>query len=163
MIALEGTLAETTQLFRMEGVSKRYGGVHALESADLEVKPGRIHAILGENGAGKSTLIKIMAGVVAPDEGRMFLDGRETSFASPAAANAAGIVCIFQELSLIPDLSVADNIVISNPPIWFGMIDRNKQRKIAEAAPGPRGCRRYSSTFAREGSASVAPSNGGDC
>lgn len=134
MIVLEGTLAETTQLFRMEGVSKRYGGVHALESADLEVKPGRIHAILGENGAGKSTLIKIMAGVVAPDEGRMFLDGRETSFASPAAANAAGIVCIFQELSLIPDLSVADNIVISNPPIWFGMIDRNKQRKIAEAA-----------------------------
>ena len=72
--------------------------------------------ILGENGAGKSTLIKIMAGVVAPDEGRMTLDGQPVTFASPAAANAAGIVCIFQELSLIPDLSVADNIVISNPP-----------------------------------------------
>ena len=62
-------------LFRMEGVSKRYGGVRALEKADLTVEAGRIHAILGENGAGKSTLIKIMAGVVAPDEGRMTLRG----------------------------------------------------------------------------------------
>ena len=59
----------------MEGVSKRYGGVRALENADLDVAAGRVHAILGENGAGKSTLIKIMAGVVAPDEGRMTLDG----------------------------------------------------------------------------------------
>ena len=91
-------------------------------------------AFSGENGAGKSTLIKIMAGVVAPDEGRMLMDGREISFASPAAANQAGIVCIFQELSLIPDLSVADNIVISDPPTRFGMIDRGKQRQIAEQA-----------------------------
>ena len=118
----------------MEGVSKRYGGVRALEKADIDIVPGRIHAILGENGAGKSTLIKVMAGVVAPDEGRMMLDGREVSFASPAAANQAGIVCIFQELSLIPDLSVADNIVISNPPTFLGMIDRGKQRQIAEEA-----------------------------
>jgi ribose transport system ATP-binding protein len=118
----------------MEGVSKRYGGVRALEKADLDVAVGRIHAILGENGAGKSTLIKIMAGVVAPDEGRMVLDGREISFASPAAANQSGIACIFQELSLIPDLPVADNIVISDPPSRFGMIDRRRQRHIAEEA-----------------------------
>ncbi|QQR34839.1 sugar ABC transporter ATP-binding protein [Devosia oryziradicis] len=121
-------------LFRMEGVSKRYGGVHALDKADLVVRAGKVHAILGENGAGKSTLIKIMSGVVAPDEGRMMLDGREVSFADPAAANAAGIVCIFQELSLIPDLSVADNIVISNPPTRFGMIDRKAQQAIAREA-----------------------------
>ena len=121
-------------LFRMEGVSKRYGGVRALEKADLTVTPGRIHAILGENGAGKSTLIKIMAGVVAADEGRMTMEGREVTFSSPAAANQAGIVCIFQELSLIPELSVADNIVISNPPTRFGMIDRAKQRRIAVEA-----------------------------
>jgi ribose transport system ATP-binding protein len=121
-------------LFRMEGISKRYGGVRALEKADLEVKAGRVHAILGENGAGKSTLIKIMSGVVMPDEGRMRLDGHEVTFANPAAANAAGIVCIFQELSLIPDLSVADNIVVSNPPGRFGLIDRKAQRRIAEAA-----------------------------
>ena len=121
-------------LFRMEGISKRYGGVRALEKAELSVVPGRIHAILGENGAGKSTLIKIMAGVVAPDEGRMTMDGREVTFASPAAANQAGIACIFQELSLIPELSVADNIVISDPPKRFGMIDRRAQRRIAEEA-----------------------------
>jgi ribose transport system ATP-binding protein len=121
-------------LFRMEGISKRYGGVHALEKADLEVQAGRVHAILGENGAGKSTLIKVMSGVVAPDKGRMLLEGREVSFPDPAAANAAGIVCIFQELSLIPDLSVADNIIASNPPGRFGLIDRKAQRLLAEAA-----------------------------
>jgi len=121
-------------LFRMEGISKRYGGVRALDRAELTVNAGRIHAILGENGAGKSTLIKIMAGVVAPDEGTMRLDGREVCFASPAAANQAGVVCVFQELSLIPELTVADNIVISDPPKRFGMIDRKAQRRIAEEA-----------------------------
>jgi len=127
-------LVESNLLFRMEGVSKRYGGVHALEKADIEIRSGRIHAILGENGAGKSTLIKIMSGVVAPDEGRMLLDGNEVSFSSPAAANKAGIVCIFQELSLVPDLSVADNIMISDPPTRFGLIDRKQQRILAEEA-----------------------------
>src|SRR5579871_600145 len=121
-------------LFRMEGVYKRYGGVRALEEAELTVHGGRVHAVLGENGAGKSTLIKVMAGVVAPDKGRMTLEGREVVFPDPAAAVAAGVVCIFQELSLIPDLSVADNIVISNPPKRFGLIDRRAQRRIAEQA-----------------------------
>jgi ribose transport system ATP-binding protein len=127
-------MTEAPPLFRMEGISKRYGGVRALEGAELTVEAGRVHAILGENGAGKSTLIKVMSGVVAPDEGRMLLDGREVSFANPAAANAAGIVCIFQELSLIPDLSVADNIMISNPPKRWGMIDRRAQQEMARAA-----------------------------
>lgn len=121
-------------LLRMEGVSKSYGGVRALQRAELTVEQGRIHAILGENGAGKSTLIKIMSGVVSPDEGRMLLDGQPVTFASPADANRAGIVCIFQELSLVPDLSVADNIAISNPPSRFGLIDRRAQRRFAEEA-----------------------------
>jgi ribose transport system ATP-binding protein len=137
---------ETAPLFCMEGISKRYGGVRALEEADLVVHAGRIHAILGENGAGKSTLIKVMSGVVAPDQGRMLLDGQEVSFKSPAAANQAGVVCIFQELSLIPELSVADNIVISDPPKKFGMIDRNAQRRIAEEA------------LARAGASDIHPS-----
>lgn len=127
-------MTDSVPLLRLEGVSKRYGGVRALEKASLDIWPGRIHAILGENGAGKSTLIKVMAGVVAPDEGSMVLDGKEISFASPAEANASGIVCIFQELSLIPELSVADNIIISNPPKRFGLIDRKKQRAMAEEA-----------------------------
>src|SRR5262245_37219777 len=124
-------IATATPLFSMLGISKYYGGVRALEKAEPTVIPGRIHAILGENGAGKSTLIKIMAGVVAADEGRLLLEGREVSFASPAGAVSSGIACVFQELSLIPDLSVADNICISNPPRRFGLIDRQAQRVIA--------------------------------
>jgi ribose transport system ATP-binding protein len=135
-------------LLEIQALGKRYGGVQALRAADLRVEPGRIHAILGENGAGKSTLIKLIAGVVAPDEGRMLLDGEPVAFASPAAANAAGIVCVFQELSLIPDLSVADNLFISQPPRQFGrfgLIDRRAQRRLAEEA------------LARAGAADIHP------
>ncbi len=121
-------------LFRMAGITKRYGGVLALDGVDLLVRAGRIHAVLGENGAGKSSLIKCMAGVVQPDAGAMHLDGAPVRFATPAAANAAGVACIFQELSLLPDLSVADNILISDPPRRLGLIDRRAQRRVAEAA-----------------------------
>src|SRR6201747_1504601 len=136
---------EEQSFFQMSGVSKSYGGAIALDHADLTVCRGRIHAILGENGAGKSTLLKVMSGVVQPDEGTMHLDGHQVSFASPAQANAAGIVCVYQELSLIPDLSVADNIFASNPPLRFGMIDRGAQRRQAEAA------------LARAGAADINP------
>jgi ribose transport system ATP-binding protein len=136
---------EQQSFFQMSSVSKSYGGAVALDHADLAVRRGRIHAILGENGAGKSTLLKVMSGVVQPDEGTMHLDGRQVSFASPAEANAAGIVCVYQELSLIPDLSVADNIFASNPPRRFGMIDRRAQRRDAEAA------------LARAGAADINP------
>jgi ribose transport system ATP-binding protein len=132
-------------ILTMTGVSKRYGGVRALENANLAIAAGRIHAILGENGAGKSTLIKILAGVVRPDAGRIALDGAEVAFETPAAANRAGVVCIFQELSLIPDLAVADNIAISNPPRRLGLIDRRAQRLIAEQA------------LARAGAAEIHP------
>ena len=125
--------ALATPLFRMEGISKRYGGVNALTDASLAVEAGHIHAILGENGAGKSTLIKIIAGVIAADLGRMMLDEREVTFASPAQASRAGIACVFQELSLIPDLTVADNIFIGDPPRRFGLIDRRAQRRMADA------------------------------
>ena len=121
-------------LFQMQGVAKSYGGVRALEEAHLRVEAGRIHAVLGENGAGKSTLIKIMSGVVQADAGEMMLDGARVVFPSPKSANAAGIACIFQELSLIPDLSVSDNIAIANPPRRFGLIDRRAQRRFAEEA-----------------------------
>jgi ribose transport system ATP-binding protein len=126
--------AAAVPLLRLEGVSKRYGGVRALEKADLIVEAGRVHAILGENGAGKSTLIKVIAGVVEPDEGEIYLEGRAVRFARPADAHAAGVACIFQELSLIPDLSVADNIALANPPQRYGLIDRRRQREIAEEA-----------------------------
>ncbi len=127
-------LAHTDALLTMAGISKRYGGVRALEDASFTCAKGRIHAVLGENGAGKSTLIKIMAGVAKPDSGEIRLDGRLQRFSAPWEASAAGIVCIFQELSLMPDLSVADNISIIGPPRRFGLIDRRRQREIAEAA-----------------------------
>jgi ribose transport system ATP-binding protein len=124
----------------LSGISKRYGGVRALENVDFACARGAIHAVLGENGAGKSTLIKIVAGVVHPDSGTIALDGRVRQFASPSAATAAGIVCIFQELSLMPDLSVADNISIAAPPRRFGMIDARAQRRRAEALLAEVGC-----------------------
>ena len=137
--------------------------MRALEGADLVIEAGRIHAVLGENGAGKSTLIKIMAGVVAPDEGRMLLDGAagRRSRRRPAA-NAAGIACIFQELSLIPDLSVADNIAISNPPRRFGLIDRRAQRRMAEEALARAGADNIHPSGAGEGPVAVAPADGRD-
>ena len=159
---MNGAESTASPILRMEGVSKRYGGVRALANADLTVFAGRIHAILGENGAGKSTLIKILAGVVAPDAGRIVLDGAEVAFDSPAAANRAGIVCIFQELSLVPDLSVADNIAISNPPRRFGLIDRRAQRRLAEEALERAGATGHPSDGAGQGLAAVAPADGGD-
>jgi ribose transport system ATP-binding protein len=135
--------------------------VRALQDADLTIEAGRIHAVLGENGAGKSTLIKIMAGVVAPDEGRMLLDGAPVQFASPSDAQAAGIACIFQELSLIPDLSVADNICISDPPRRFGLIDRGSSAGSRGGARA-RGRRERPSVGAREGPVAVAPADGRD-
>ncbi len=123
-----------TPLLRLEGISKRYGGVRALADARLECARGRIHAVLGENGAGKSTLIKVIAGVVKPDAGTIELAGKPIVLATPAAANRAGIVSVFQELSLLPDLTVADNIGIIDPPKKWGMIDQRAQRRLAEEA-----------------------------
>ncbi|MEK0084662.1 sugar ABC transporter ATP-binding protein [Benzoatithermus flavus] len=127
-------------LLELRGIAKRYGGVRALEGVDFTCRPGSIHAILGENGAGKSTLIKIMAGVVQPDEGEIRLEGERVRFAGPAAASRAGIVAIFQELSLVPDLSVADNIALADPPRRFGLIDRRAQRQRARAVLARLGC-----------------------
>jgi ribose transport system ATP-binding protein len=118
--------------WRMDGISKHYGGVRALENVGLTVERGRIHAVLGENGAGKSTLIKIMSGVVRPDSGTMELEGKPVRFAGPADAVRSGVVSVFQELSLVPDLTVAENICAPEPPRRFGLIDRRGQRRRAE-------------------------------
>src|SRR4028119_2122986 len=126
--------------FALDNVSKRYGGVHALRDVDFACSRGSIHAVLGENGAGKSTLMKIMAGVVQPNEGRMTLDATPVAFPNPAAANRAGIVCIFQELSLMPELTVADNITLSNTPRRFGVPDGLAQRRRSEELLARVGC-----------------------
>ena len=132
--------AGQTAILRLENVSKSYGGVKALSGVDFACKRGSIHAVLGENGAGKSTLIKIIAGVVPPTEGRMWLDDREVRFAAPIEANRAGIVCVFQELSLLPDLSIADNICITSPPKRGFLIDARAQRRRAIELLAKVGC-----------------------
>lgn len=123
----------TDPIIDLRGISKSYAGIRALEDVDFSAHRGSVHAILGENGAGKSTLIKIISGVVAPDAGELRLSGGLVRFANPRSAAAQGVVCMFQELSLIPDLSVADNISISDPPRRLGLIDRRAQLARAEA------------------------------
>jgi len=132
--------AAATPFWRMAGITKHYGGVVALDGVDFQCEPGEIHAVLGENGAGKSTLIKIMAGVVQPTAGEMFLEGAPVAFPTPVDATRQGIVSIFQELSLMPDLTVADNISITDPPGRWGFIDGRAQRRRAEELLARIGC-----------------------
>ena len=96
----------------IEGAAKRYGGVRALDGVELSVRAGEIHALLGENGAGKSTLMKVLAGAVQPDAGRMLLDGKPYAPRTPGEAREAGIAMIYQELNLCPHLSVIDNVTL---------------------------------------------------
>jgi len=125
-------MADDAPFVQMTGVSKYFAGIRALENVDFACRKGSVHAIRGENGAGKSTLIKLISEVLEPSSGTMTVAGRPVRFQTPAQGTDAGIVCIFQELSLIPDLSVADNIGLAAPPKRFGLIDRRAQRRQAE-------------------------------
>ena len=111
----------------MNGVHKRFPGVHALKGVDFEVRAGEVHALLGENGAGKSTLIKTISGVYQPDEGTMHWQGKPFKLGNPRDAQALGIDTIHQELSLYPELTVAENIFLGHAPRRrlgpFGVID----------------------------------------
>jgi len=104
-----------------QNVVKRYGGVVALADGNLEVESGEVVALIGANGSGKSTLSKIITGVVAPDQGRLLLDGQAVSFPSPQAARNAGIAAVYQELSLAPDMTVTENIWLGHEPLQFGL------------------------------------------
>ena len=111
------TSAPEAALLRVAGVAKSFGGVRALRGVDLDVRAGEVHALLGENGAGKSTLIKILSGVHAFDSGAIELDGRPLAFASPAQSRQAGIAVVYQDLSLVESLSVADNLMLGREPL----------------------------------------------
>jgi len=104
-------------LLTLSGVRKSFGAVHALVDGELELRAGEVHALVGENGAGKSTLVKVLAGVHAPDEGLVTLDGQPLLLSGPADARAAGIAVIYQEPTLFPDLSVAENIFMGRQPL----------------------------------------------
>ena len=119
-------------LIRVRGVCKSFGGVAALRGVDFEVLPGEVHALLGENGAGKSTLIKILSGVQGYDEGSIELGGEKVRFTSPAQSRELGIAVVYQDLSLVGSLSVADNLLLGREPrTSLGFL--KKRRILAEA------------------------------
>jgi len=122
------------KLLQMSGIEKRFAGVHALKGVDFELESGEVHALLGENGAGKSTLMKILAGIYPVDEGEIFIEGNKVSINSVKDAQAYGISIIHQEISLVPHLSVAENIFLGKEPVtktgwidWKRMIEETRK------------------------------------
>jgi len=127
-----GGLMGTEQLLKMENIVKTFPGVKALKGVELEINKGEVHALMGENGAGKSTLIKILTGVYHHNEGSILLDGQNVTFKTPIEAQLAGISTIYQEVSLIPYLSVTENIFVGREPkTRIGTIDWKKAHKDA--------------------------------
>ncbi|MGV8936690.1 MAG: sugar ABC transporter ATP-binding protein [Allorhizobium sp.] len=124
-------MTQTTPLIALSGLSKTYGAVTALRNVDFACEAGTIHAILGENGAGKSTVMKLLSGVISPSAGEIRLDGKPVRFSGTRDAADHGIVCMFQELSLMPALTVGDNIVLSRPKSRFGLLRRSSYRQAA--------------------------------
>ena len=124
----------TTAVLQARGLSKSFPGVRALDRADVMCRPGRVHALVGENGAGKSTLVRILTGNQAPDEGEVLLDGAPVRFSSPRDALAAGITAVYQELTVLPAMSVADNVMLGQERSTRGVLDRRAQdQEVREA------------------------------
>jgi galactofuranose transport system ATP-binding protein len=123
----------TEPLLVARGVEKRFPGVHALRGVDLEVRAGEVHALMGQNGAGKSTLIKILTGVYPRDGGTLTFEGRDFRPTSPGDAQHKGISTIYQEVNLIPTLTVAENLFLGRAPRrWFGVDWKAMRRKAEE-------------------------------
>lgn len=125
-------------ILKGRGLVKRYGKVTALDHCDFDLMPGEILAVIGDNGAGKSSLIKAISGAVIPDEGQVFLEGKEISFRSPIQARDAGIETVYQTLAMSPALSIADNMFmgreIRRPGIrgsLFRQLDRPEMERLA--------------------------------
>jgi ABC-type sugar transport system ATPase subunit len=123
-----------TAVLRAAGIVKRYGGVTALDTVDITLRPAEVHALIGENGAGKSTLVKILSGVVRADHGEIELDGRPTSFAGAGDAAAAGVAIVSQELSLFPDLTVLENLYPRDAPLRAGLLSHRRMAALAAPA-----------------------------
>jgi ribose transport system ATP-binding protein len=117
----------TTALVRMVGITKRFPGTVALDDVSFELLPGEVHVLMGANGAGKSTLIKILSGVYSGDEGTIYLDGRATRIRDPHHAQALGISTIYQDINLVPQLTVAENLNLGREPRVAGLPFLNKK------------------------------------
>lgn len=119
------------ELVAARNVSKAFGPTLALSGVSLSGRAGSIHAITGENGAGKSTLMKLLAGVYRPDSGELVVDGQVATLSSPTAARRAGISTVFQELTVLPNLSVAENLLLGREPTRFGLLARSRMLRKA--------------------------------
>ncbi|MEV0757291.1 sugar ABC transporter ATP-binding protein [Streptosporangium sp. NPDC050280] len=135
---------------RMAGIVKRFPGTVALDGVELTVRPGEVHCLLGENGAGKSTLMKILSGSYQPDEGTILLDGEPFRAATPHAGLAAGIAVIYQELDLLPDLTVAQNLLLGRTPRFGPFVRRSRRARLAREALDRVGARFSVTTPVRE-------------
>ncbi len=129
-----------TPLWELRNITKTFPGVVANDGVSLTLTAGRVHGLLGENGCGKSTLIKILSGVQSPDSGEILHKGKAIALSSPSAASAAGVATVYQEFSLIPEASVAENIFMGRHPLRFGgfvdwaRIDREAEKILSELA-----------------------------
>ena len=119
------TKVKSEYALEARGICKQFPGVRALDGVSFDLRPGEVVAVCGENGAGKSTLIKILSGIIVNGtfEGEVFLNGKPLKLGSLADAEAAGIAVIYQELALIPEMTVAENLVLGQEPVRRGMID----------------------------------------
>lgn len=124
----------TTLRLRMTGIRKSYGPTAALQGVDLELRPGEVHALIGENGAGKSTLMKVLSGAEQPDSGSMVLDGSEYHPAGPNDARRRGVAMIYQELAVCPDLTVEANVLLGLESASFGFLNKAADREKVRAA-----------------------------
>ena len=153
----------------MRGITKRYPGVVANDHIDLEIRPGEIHALLGENGAGKTTLMNVLYGLAVPDEGEILLDGKPVNIAGPSDAIARGIGMVHQHFMLVPVLTVAENIILGEETLRRGGLHRSRQgqpqiRELARAVrlrdrprrQGRRRCPSASSSASRSSRRSIA-------
>jgi ribose transport system ATP-binding protein len=130
------TLTEIAPLLEMRGISKAFPGVRALDDVTFAARGGEVHALVGENGAGKSTLMRVLSGVYRPDAGTMSVHGRPFAPSHPVEARAAGIVVIYQEFSLLPERTVAENLHLGREPMRGWRIDRAAMRVGARRALG---------------------------
>nr|WP_244320192.1 MULTISPECIES: sugar ABC transporter ATP-binding protein [Streptomyces] len=127
----QGRAPHSDWILEVAEVDKSFAGVHALRGVDFRLRPGEVHALIGENGAGKSTLIKVMTGVYRPDAGRVSLAGEDRAFRNPLEAQAAGISTIYQEVNLVPLMSVARNLCLGREPRRFGLVDVRAVNRMA--------------------------------
>ena len=125
---------ETDPVVEMTGITISFPGVKALDNVDFRMFAGEVHSLMGENGAGKSTLIKALTGVYGADAGTIRLSGRQVAFFGTAQAQAAGISTVYQEVNLLPNLTVAENVLLGREPRRFGFIDRPVMRRRAAEA-----------------------------